>query len=82
MPMYYFNVADGSVGHDEDGVECAGPSEARELARRSVPGIVGEQFKRRGDNFAMTINVRDANGQAIYSGTLSFAGGALPRQRR
>ena len=75
MSRFFFDLHDdGRVHIDEEGIELSGFEEARQEAKQFVPDIVRERIMEAGDRRSFVVLVRDADGRAIYSATLSFAG--------
>ena len=77
MPRYYFDIQDGDLQRDEEGLECEGVEAARDKVMASLPDVAELITSNDGDNQAVTVMVRDEEGSQIYAGTLTFAGSRL-----
>ena len=69
MPRYFFNVENRHSETDEEGVELAGPAEARGAAvvfageyLRDTPGLIG-------DGGRLVVEVRDQDGAVLLTVT-------------
>lgn len=74
MPRYFFDVHNGRLDRDDDGVDCADFEAARIEAMRSLPEIAAFAIPQDGDQQAFTVMVRDENDRVVYTATLTFAG--------
>ncbi|WP_456015713.1 DUF6894 family protein [Methylorubrum populi] len=69
---YFFDVHDGVLRHDAEGVECADLEAARVQARKALADIVQASMPDDGDNKTFTIMVRDESGVVKYAASLTF----------
>lgn len=74
MPRFYFDIHDGELQRDEEGLECANVEAARERVMASLPDVAELITSGDRDSQAVTVMVRDETGDRIYTGTLTFAG--------
>ena len=74
MPRFYFDVHDGELQRDEEGLECANFEAARERVMASLPDVAELITSSDGDNQAVTVTVRNEEGSEVYAGTLTFTG--------
>jgi hypothetical protein len=74
LPLYYFDIHDGTFRLDDDGVECADFDAVRREARRTLPEIARDILPEDGDHHTITVRVRDENHETVYTATLSFNG--------
>jgi hypothetical protein len=74
VPRFYFDIADGELQRDEEGLECENVEAAREKVMASLSDVAELITSNNGDNQAVTVTVRDEDGSQLYAGTLSFAG--------
>jgi len=74
VPRYYFDIHDGELQRDEEGLECENVEAARDRVMASLPDVAELITSEDGDTQAVTVTVRDEEGSRIYTGTLTFAG--------
>ncbi|MGE8130616.1 DUF6894 family protein [Methylobacterium sp. NPDC080182] len=74
MPRYFFDINDGRNERDEVGFECADLQAAVRHAKQALPEIAADEVPRDGERHALTVLIRDENGQAVYLGALAFTG--------
>ena len=80
MSRYYFDIhEDGELQKDVDGVELASFEDARKEAQIILPSIAYDSIPRDGDHKSFVVLVTDADGQPVYSATLSYNGVWLMR---
>ncbi len=80
MPRFFFDiVATRADQPDEVGVACADLEGAIVEAKRTLPAIATDELLRDGNHRNYTVVVRDADGHAVYTAVLSFAGMRLTR---
>jgi hypothetical protein len=77
VPRYYFDVHDGELQLDEEGLECENVEAARDRVMASLSDVAELITSNDGDNQAVTVTVRDEEGSQVYAGTLTFAGSRL-----
>lgn len=77
LPRYFFDINDGEYSHDDEGTECADFEEDREKIITSLPEMAGWIDPNKGDNQSVIVNIRNENGVAIYTATLSFVGNKI-----
>lgn len=71
MPRYYFDVLNGGLVIDDEGIEFSDPAQARAEALRSLPDLA-KSFIESEDGRRVSITVRDAAGRSIYEATLTI----------
>ncbi|WP_131196055.1 DUF6894 family protein [Lichenihabitans psoromatis] len=71
MPLYFFDVHDGKIVPDEVGTELADLDAARDFACHMVLRMTASMSLRR-DGVQIRVNVRDAGGARVMTGTLMF----------
>ncbi len=71
MPRFFFDIHDGKIVLDDVGTELGGLDEARDFARRMVIGLTTSMSRMR-DAVQIRVNVRDAAGLRVLTGTLMF----------
>lgn len=75
VPRFYFDIHDGlRFSRDLAGTLCDGPAEVRAEAMCALPAIAQDEIPGDGDRQAFTMLVRDEDGAAVYTATLTFAG--------
>jgi len=74
VPRYYFDIHDGELQRDGEGLECDNVEAARERVMASLSDVAELITSSDGDHQAVTVMVRDENGSQVYTGTLTFAG--------
>ncbi|MFB0488362.1 hypothetical protein ABIE45_000948 [Methylobacterium sp. OAE515] len=79
MPRYYFDIHDGELQRDGEGLECENVEAAREKVMASLSDVAELITSGYGDNQAVTVTVRDEEGCRVYAGTLTFTGTRLDR---
>lgn len=79
MQRFYFDVQDHALTRDEEGVELPDVNAVRGAVMRALPYIAAHEIADGGDHQQFTMLVRNADGRNIYSATLTYAGGPLPR---
>ncbi|MGU3536395.1 DUF6894 family protein [Methylobacterium sp. A54F] len=79
MPRYFFDITDGGSHRDDIGTECIDLEAVRREAMRVLPDIARDRVFRDGDRQVFTVVARDADGHAVYMGTLGFSGQLLLR---
>ncbi|WP_132251523.1 DUF6894 family protein [Methylobacterium segetis] len=78
MPRYFFDVHDGGPHCDDIGTELAGLDEAYAKAKSLLPNVACEDIPKGADQRTFTMLVKDEDGHAVYSATLTFTGSPLP----
>ena len=74
MARYYFDIHDGqNLTRDDVGIECSGPEVVKEEAMVALPAMARDTIPKDGDRQAMTVLVRNAKGQTVFTATLTFA---------
>lgn len=71
MPRYYFDVLDGGLFTDEEGVEFPDRATARAVALRSLPEMANDIVDIE-DGREVTITMRDDAGRPILAATLTI----------
>ncbi len=75
MPRWFFDLHDDNKIHiDDEGSDLADLEEACKEARRFLPDIARYEIPKDGDKRAFVVLVRDEEGKAVYSATLTYAG--------
>ena len=74
MPRYFFDIKDGGLQQDDMGTECADLDEVRMAAMKVLPDVAREDIPKDGDRRTFIVVVRDEDGHAVYTATLTFAG--------
>lgn len=77
MPRYFFDIHDGDLQRDGEGIECEDVEAARRKVIESLPDVAELITSSDGDNQAVTVKVRDERGSQVYAGTLTFVGSRL-----
>jgi hypothetical protein len=77
VPRYYFDINDGELQRDEEGLECADLEAAREKVIASLQDVAGLISPSDGDNQAISVAVRGEDGSLVYEATLTFTGSRL-----
>ncbi|MGX1099018.1 hypothetical protein ACSSVZ_003062 [Amorphus sp. MBR-141] len=81
MPRYFFDTHDGSwEATDENGQCFSGLEAARVEAVRALRDMAWDELER-SDVSAMTVRVRDEDGQAVFVATLSLTAEAAGTAR-
>ena len=74
MPRFYFDIRDSDGFHRDDiGDDFLDVAEARDQAQALLPDIAREQLPD-GDSHEISCDVRDASGETVYRGELTFRG--------
>ena len=76
MPRYYFNIHDGKDLPDDEGIELAGPDEAREQAVASAGAMLKEHGRQFWNHGEWRMNVVDESGATVCA--LRFAAEHTP----
>jgi len=79
VPRYFFDIHDGELQRDEEGLECESVEAARDRVMASLSDVAELITSGDGDNQAVTVTVRDEEGSQVYAGTLTFAGCRLDK---
>ncbi|UYW24785.1 hypothetical protein OKC48_16040 [Methylorubrum extorquens] len=75
MPRYFFDVHNGRLYSDTEGMECADFEQVRQEAMRALPEIARDAIRSSGNDLqAFTVCVRDEANASIYTATLTFSG--------
>ena len=74
MPRYYFDINDGRLQRDEEGVLCADLQAAVLEAKKLLPAIAADEVSKDGEHQAMTVLVTDEDGKAVYMAALAYTG--------
>jgi hypothetical protein len=70
MPRYFFDVLDGGLIRDEEGLELASIEAARMEVLRTLPAMAADVRARR-EARQLRIDVRDETGKYVLVGTLT-----------
>ena len=74
MARFFFDLHDdGQLLVDDEGAELPDFEAARTEVQKLLPGIAREKIPH-GDHKTFAVLVRDADGKAVYTATLSYAG--------
>lgn len=74
MPLFYFDVRDGTGFHRDDfGSECDGFEDARQQAQSLLPDIVRHELPD-GELHTVACDVRDETNRVVYRGKITFEG--------
>ena len=71
MPRYFFDVQDGGLVRDQDGIEFADAAQARTEALQALPDLA-KDLRKVEDGRRISVIVRDAAGRSICEATLSI----------
>jgi hypothetical protein len=74
VPRYFFDVHDGELICDEDGVECSSLKEVRQQTRHLLPKLIGEMVPPEKDDLIYRVFVRDEHGHLVYTSALTYSG--------
>lgn len=77
MSRYYFDIHDGELQRDGEGLECENVEAARDRVMASLSDVAELITSDYGDHQAITVTVRDEEGRQVYAGTLTYAGSRL-----
>jgi len=77
VPRYFFDIHDGDLQRDSEGLECDNVEAARRKVIESLPDVAELITSNADDHQAVTVTVRDEEGSQVYAGTLTFAGSRL-----
>ena len=61
MPLYFFDVYDGIMQLDEDGIECTDLQAARLVAKQLLPDIARDEHSQSTDSHIYAVVVSDAD---------------------
>lgn len=82
MALFYFDVLDGGLNLDDEGLEFPSAAEARREALRALPDIAKGLLDAE-DEREVSITMRDAGGTLLFEATLTiearWLGGYSPR---
>ena len=70
MPRYFFDVLDGGLIRDEEGLELASIEAARMEVLRTLPAMAADVRTQR-EARQLRIDVRDQSGKYVLVGTLT-----------
>ena len=79
MPRYFFDIHDGRIDRDEDGIECADLQAAVLQAKKAVSSIAATEVPKDGERHTFTVLVTDETGQAVYLPAMTYTGTWLSR---
>lgn len=74
MPLYFFDVYDGSMQLDEDGAECPDLQAARLVAKQLLPNIARDELSQSTDSHIYAVVVSDADHCPVYTVSLTVIG--------
>ncbi len=75
MPRFYFDTHDGSVmNRDVEGHDLADYQSARSQALQTLPDMARDTLTKDGDRRDIIVDIRDEDGQVIYTASLSLLG--------
>ena len=75
MALYFFDITiHVPISNDDIGTECADIEEVRRQACHALPAIAKDEIPQDGDRRFFTVVARDADGHAVYTATLAYAG--------
>jgi hypothetical protein len=77
VPRYFFDYEDDEFYRDEDGIECTDLARARREATLSLSEMARYAIPADGGSKTVSMTVRDAAGESVYTATLTFAGHQL-----
>jgi hypothetical protein len=80
MARYFFDVSDGELARDDDGVEFADAHCASREALQSLPDMAKDLLPTTGSE-TITVTMRDEHGTLLYRATLTIEGEWLQDQR-
>ena len=76
MARYFFDVSDGQLVTDDDGIEFADARCASREALRSLPDMAQSLLPTTGSE-TITVTIRDEHGTLLYRATLTIEGAWL-----
>lgn len=79
MPRFFFDVHDGRIDRDEEGVLCDDLQAAALEAKLLLPEIARHEVPKDGERQTVTVLVTDEEGHPVYSAALCFVGTWLLR---
>jgi hypothetical protein len=75
MTRYFFDhLVNGRYQEDDTGEELSTLEQVRSEAMRVLPSIAKDEVHRGPDQQTYTVLVKDAEGQPVYTATLTYAG--------
>lgn len=74
MARYFFDIENGGLIHDDEGVECDDDAMVREAVVKALPAIAADELRSNGDHRYFNVIVRDDTGQTVYAAVLSYNG--------
>jgi len=72
MPRYFFDLHDGTVFRDEQGVELPDLAAAREEATRALADTVQDELPRDGDDRQIKVIVRGEDGGTLMEVSVAY----------
>ncbi|MBX9930550.1 MAG: hypothetical protein K2Y56_03265 [Methylobacterium sp.] len=74
MPLYFFDVYDGAMQLDEEGVQCEDLQAARLVAKKLLPNIARDEASQGSDSHIYAVVVSDADHCPVYTVSLTVIG--------
>ncbi len=74
MARFFFSIHNGGIMRDGEGAELPDVEAACAEAIRALPEIAADEIPRNGDQQHFAIVVRDEDGRAVYTATLTYLG--------
>ncbi len=74
MPLFFLDIHNGGIMHDDIGSELPDADAARLEAIRALPQIAADEIPKGGDRQHFAVVVKDESGHIIYMATLVFTG--------
>ena len=74
MPRFFFDIHNGAITRDEDGLDLPDIAAVRAKAMSILPRIAADEILGDDDRHHFTVLVSDDDGKAIYSATLTYTG--------
>lgn len=71
MPRFFFDISDGVITKDDEGLEYPNAHAARDAAIRTLPDIAREEIGVGGSR-AVTVLMRDEAGRALFTASLTL----------
>jgi hypothetical protein len=79
VPRYFFDIHDGQMLRDDEGIDLPGPEDAARHAKTVLPEIAAHEVRKDGEHQAYSVLVTDEDGHPIYSVVLTYTGTWLIR---
>jgi hypothetical protein len=74
MPRYYFDVHNGDLVRDRDGVECSDLEEIKKCAKGLHASVINTELQLPNDWVDCRVFVRNQSDEIIYMCTFSYSG--------